>query len=60
MIQMTIQFNEQTGAINVNGPIANKVLCYGILEIAKQAIADFKPNDSKIALVNPPILVPKS
>lgn len=60
MIQLVIQLNEQTGAINVNGPITNKILCYGILKMAEQAIAEFKPGEGKIALVNPPILVPKS
>lgn len=27
----------------VTGPLDNKLLCYGLLEIAKEAIRDFKP-----------------
>ena len=29
------------GRINVNGPIANKMLCYGMMELAKDAIREF-------------------
>lgn len=28
------------GRLNVNGPIENKMLCYGMLELAKDAIRD--------------------
>ena len=29
--------------VEVSGPIGDKVLCYGLLESAKDAIRDFKP-----------------
>ena len=29
------------GRVNVNGPIGNKTLCYGMLEAAKDAIRDY-------------------
>ena len=34
---------EQDGKINVNGPIGDKLLCYGMLECAKSAIKDYVP-----------------
>ena len=42
-IQLIIQLDE-AGKISVNGPLDNKVLCYGLLESAKEAIRDFKAN----------------
>lgn len=32
------------GQVQVSGPLQNKVLCYGMLESARDAIRDFKPN----------------
>jgi hypothetical protein len=29
------------GQINVNGPVGNKILCYGMLDLAKDAIRDY-------------------
>ena len=31
----------QDGQIQVNGPINDKILCYGLLEAAKDAIRDY-------------------
>lgn len=42
-VQIIISFNQRTGAINVQGPIENKVLTLGLLELAKQAVIDYKP-----------------
>lgn len=42
-IQLVITFNQRTGAINVTGPIENKVLSMGLLELAKAAVIDYKP-----------------
>jgi len=36
-IQLMISMDE-TGSVNVNGPIQNLLLCYGLLEMAKVAI----------------------
>jgi hypothetical protein len=40
MHQMVITFNEETGDINVNGPVNNKGLCYLMLECARDAVKD--------------------
>lgn len=34
---------EADGRIGVTGPIDNKVLCYGMLELARQAIQAYEP-----------------
>lgn len=41
-IQLEILFDPSTGNIAVNGPIHNKVICFGILECAKNAIQNFE------------------
>ena len=38
---LVLTLNQRTGGIQVNGPIDNKFLCYGILEVAKDAIRDY-------------------
>jgi hypothetical protein len=44
MHQITITFNEETGDINVNGPVNNKGLCYLMLECARDAVKDSVDN----------------
>jgi len=40
--KITITINER-GNVSVNGPLDNKLLCYGLLEIARDAVKDYKP-----------------
>ena len=42
--------NVVNGQIQVTGPIHDKVLCYGLLEAAKDAIRDFKSDAHPLAL----------
>jgi hypothetical protein len=53
-IQLLIERNEQ-GQISISGPIADKMLCYGLLECARDAIVAFnaKAAQSQIALARP-------
>lgn len=39
------------GQVNVEGPLSNRVLCYGLLEAAKDAIRNFETQKS--GLVRP-------
>ncbi len=39
--------------INISGPLENKVLCYGLLEMGKDLVRDYK-----VKLVITPSLVP--
>lgn len=47
---------EPNGQVVVNGPIQNKLLCYGLLEAAKDAIKEYKPEEEKRIVV--PQMVP--
>lgn len=42
---------EPNGQVTVNGPIANKLLCYGLLEAAKDAIKEWKPAETNRIVV---------
>lgn len=53
LIQMTITFNPNNGSVQVVGPITNRTLSYGMLEMAKEAIYDLKEK------TKPQIQVPK-
>ena len=49
-VVLTLELFPTTGALRMSGPIAQKVLCYGMLELAKEAIANNK---------GPAIITPK-
>ena len=38
--ELRLKLNKD-GSVDISGPIANKVLCYGVLEAGKEAIADW-------------------
>lgn len=38
MLELKIEFEETTGAVNLSGPLENRIMCYGLLEIAKEII----------------------
>jgi hypothetical protein len=38
---------EDDGRVNVNGPLENKLLCYGLLEVAKETIVIFQQQMAK-------------
>ena len=41
MQQLIITYDENTGNVNVNGPIGNKGLCYLMLECSRDAIKEY-------------------
>jgi hypothetical protein len=43
VIRMVIDFDERNGQVTVNGPIDNKLLALGLLELARKAVWDFGP-----------------
>jgi hypothetical protein len=51
MIEIKIQYNESTGNVQVSGPIQNKVLFYGLLEMVKEIVAKQEP--SKLVVPTP-------
>ena len=42
MIEIKIVMEEETGQVNVTAPFAQKLVCYGLLEIARQIITNYK------------------
>jgi hypothetical protein len=56
-LELKITFDESTGQVNISGPIANALLCYGMLKCAEHAVKEF--NDQKPA-TRADILVPKN
>jgi hypothetical protein len=56
-IQLLITM-DKTGQVIVNGPVDQKMLCLGLLEMAKIAVTNFvpspiiKPNGSDLKVVN--------
>jgi hypothetical protein len=44
------------GTVSVNGPIQNRVLCYGMLEAAKEAVHQF--GEKQQQLVQPVTIMP--
>jgi hypothetical protein len=61
MIELRISYEEETGSVNVNGPINNKGLCYLMIECARDAIKDHVDAIQKIDSngLKPLILKPK-
>ena len=49
-VQLIISMDEQ-GRVSVTGPIGNKLLCYGMLKLAEDAIRDFKPEEKRVVPV---------
>jgi hypothetical protein len=59
MVELKITVDD-AGKISVNGPISNRMLCYGMLEMARDAINKFvDQNQSPIVQVPPGTIVPK-
>lgn len=44
---------EQTGKISISGPINDKILAYGLLEAARDAIKEFGDQQSKMIQTAP-------
>ena len=42
-----------TGAVEVNGPVDNKMLCYSMLEMARDAIKDHHDQQAKSPIIRP-------
>lgn len=62
-IQLIITLNDD-GQIGVNAPLQDKVLCYGLLEVARDAIQKYHEQQpqkrSSLVAVPPGTVVPKS
>lgn len=48
------------GEIRVHGPIHDKILCFGLLEIAKDIVRTYKPEEQSNIVMPNLTLMPKS
>ena len=58
-VELTIVYVPLTDQIHLSGPLANKGLCYGMLEKAKDVIREYVPGKSPGIIIpepNPEIL----
>lgn len=54
MIELRIVFDPQAfEVVSVSGPLANKTLCYGMLEQARQKVQAFDPAKPGILVAQP-------
>jgi hypothetical protein len=40
-VVITISYDHSNGALSINAPLDQKILCFGLLEAAKKIISDF-------------------
>ena len=56
-VKLVISFDPATGQVNVNGPINDKLFCFGLLELAKEAVTKYCTQQAKQIMVARPIPV---
>lgn len=45
---IVIGLSKETGEVVVQGPLQDKVLCYGMLEAARDAVRDYRGDEKRI------------
>jgi hypothetical protein len=58
-IRLEVILDQQTGALTVNGPVGNPMICYGMLEMAKDAIRKMALENAE-RRVQPATVIPMS
>lgn len=48
VVQLLIEWVPGSGEVAVQGPVGDKILCYGLLGMARDAIASWKPPETRI------------
>lgn len=57
-IKLVITLDPKTGQVRVDGPINDKILCYGLLEMARECIAEHtKQEQSRILVARPQVVI---
>jgi len=41
-IEIVISYTKETGSVTVSGPLEDRLICFGLLEMAKEVVKDFK------------------
>jgi hypothetical protein len=57
-VQIIINYDKQTGQCGVSGPVNNKQLMYGLLELAKDAVREFVAKSQDEKRVQPVSIIP--
>jgi hypothetical protein len=57
-LTLTITYDQMSGAIGVNAPVQNLLLCYGMLEMARQTIQNFAEAQAKQQRIIPANVMP--
>ena len=55
--KLIVELDPQTGAVTVNGPINDQIFCFGMLELAKEAIRTHAKEQNQRILVARPKIV---
>lgn len=50
---LVIELNVATGAVSATGPIGEKLLCYGMLDCARDGIRDYNDRLARPKIVRP-------
>ncbi len=58
-IKLEIFFDQLTGNVTVNGPINNAMLCYGIFELAKDAVRSYVQQQASQQRIQPVSVMPR-
>jgi hypothetical protein len=59
VVRMVIDLDPHTGQIRVDGPIDNKILALGMLDLARKAVWEFDPaRAAGLLLARGPVPVP--
>ncbi len=53
LFRLTVTLDTATNQVNVEGPLEQRLLCFGLLEEAKKVISEFVPKQA-------PLVVPAS
>jgi hypothetical protein len=56
---LSITFDQLTGQVSVGGPIENYLVCYGMLEAAKDAIRSFAAQRAQNQVITPATFLPQ-
>lgn len=56
--RLIIDYDLRTGAVSINGPVGDPVLCYGMLEAARFAVHQHNANAALREAMRRPSIVP--
>lgn len=57
-IQVVVTFDPTTGSVNLNGPLENSILVYGLLEMGKNAYNTWLQNKQNESRITPVSIMP--